>query len=116
MALLCAHCNSDQIKLLCRWHLGGMMYYLHQEAQPFYSKLCKRYLTVAVTLFKLPTPPLSGISLVYLIFLRSHPVHRWCLWHFLQAGWAGEPPISKLWLILANLLFLGPFILTNFSV
>ena len=34
MALLWAECDSDQIKLLGRWHLDTMMRYLHQETQP----------------------------------------------------------------------------------
>ena len=33
MALLCAEFDSDQIKLLGRWHSDAMIRYLHQEAQ-----------------------------------------------------------------------------------
>ena len=42
MALLCAHCDTDQIKLLGRWHLDAMMRYLHQEAQPVLLQLARK--------------------------------------------------------------------------
>ena len=42
MALLCAHCDTDQIKLLGRWHSDAMMRYLHQEAQPVLQQLARK--------------------------------------------------------------------------
>ena len=41
MALLCAHCDTDQIKLLGQWHSDTMMRYLHQEAQPVLQQLAQ---------------------------------------------------------------------------
>ena len=41
MALLCAHCDTDKIKLLSRWHWDAMMRYLHQEAQPVLQQLAQ---------------------------------------------------------------------------
>ena len=42
MALLCAHCDTDQIKLLGQWHSDAMMRYLHQEAQPVLQQLARK--------------------------------------------------------------------------
>ena len=42
MALLCARCDTDQIKLLGRWHSDAMMRYLHQEAQPVLQQLARK--------------------------------------------------------------------------
>ena len=42
MALLCAHCNTDQIKLLGQWHSDAMIRYLHQEAQPVLQRLAQK--------------------------------------------------------------------------
>ena len=42
MALLCAYCDSDQIKLLGRWHLDAIMRYLHQEVQHFLKQFARK--------------------------------------------------------------------------
>ena len=42
MALLCGRCDTDQIKLLGRWHSDAMMRYLHQEAQPVLQQLARK--------------------------------------------------------------------------
>ena len=42
MVLLCARCDTDQIKLLGRWHSDAMMRYLHQEAQPVLQQLAQK--------------------------------------------------------------------------
>ena len=42
MALLCAHTDTDTIKLLGRWHSDAMMQYLHQDCLPVMNRLARK--------------------------------------------------------------------------
>ena len=44
MALLCAHVDSDTIRLLGRWRSDEMLRYLHVQAQPIMHQFSQRML------------------------------------------------------------------------
>ena len=44
MALLCAHVDSDTIRLLGRWRSDEMLRYLHVQAQPIMHRFSQRML------------------------------------------------------------------------
>ena len=41
MALFTGGCDSNQIKLVARWHSDSMMLYLHQTALPVHQRLAR---------------------------------------------------------------------------
>ena len=48
MALLCAHVDSDTIKLLGRWRSDEMLRYLHVQAQPVMKDFAAKMLQSGV--------------------------------------------------------------------
>ncbi|OEU19791.1 hypothetical protein FRACYDRAFT_235852 [Fragilariopsis cylindrus CCMP1102] len=42
MALLAGQCDTNTIKLLCRWHSDAMMRYLHQQSLPIFQRLSSK--------------------------------------------------------------------------
>jgi hypothetical protein len=47
MALLCAHVDTDVIRLLGRWQSDAMMRYLHLQAQPVMQGFARRMVAAA---------------------------------------------------------------------
>ena len=86
MALLCAEFDSDQIKLLGRWHSDAMIRYLHQEAQHILQQISYKMFNSGrytfLTTNYVPSRYQLGFSYPCYAPTQFHP---WCYWHFLSA-------------------------------